>query len=253
MNDEKDPDLCIAENLCHVRSRIKAACERSGRNPEEVTLIAVSKTKPFSDIIAACMAGATDFGENYVQELMQKIEQNENLDEPKPIQWHMIGHLQKNKVKYLIGHTALIHSVDSVSLAEQIEKEAAKREKTVRILLEVNIAREESKWGFDPDEVLQAAEDITAFSHVRVLGLMTSAPITEDPETNRAYFRDLNVLAKELAAKNLISITDPDFHCPVLSMGMTGDFEVAVEEGATMVRVGTAIFGRRNYNDGGRT
>lgn len=251
MNNEKDPDLCIAENLCRVRSRIKAACERSCRSPGEVTLIAVSKTKPFSEIIDACTAGATHFGENYVQELMQKIEQNKSLDEPKPIQWHMIGHLQKNKVKYLIGHTALIHSVDSLSLAEQIEKEAAKRGQTVRILLEVNIAREKSKWGFDPDDVLQAAKDIIAFSHVKVLGLMTSAPITEDPETNRNYFHDLNTLAQELAAKKLLSLSDPDFHCPILSMGMTGDFEVAVEEGATMVRVGTAIFGKRYYKDGG--
>ena len=251
MNGEKDQGLCIAENLCHVRSRIKAACERSGRSPEEVTLIAVSKTKPFSDIIDACAAGATHFGENYVQELMQKIEQNESLDDPRPVQWHMIGHLQKNKVKYLIGHTTLIHSVDSVSLAEQIEKEAAKREQTVRILLEVNIAREGSKWGFDPDNVTQAAKDITEFSHAKVLGLMTSAPITEDPETNRGYFHDMNALSQELAAKKLLSTADPDFHCPILSMGMTGDFEVAVEEGATMVRVGTAIFGKRNYQDGG--
>ena len=251
MHDEKGPDLCIAENLCRVRGRVRAACERSGRSPEEVTVIAVSKTKPFSDIIDACAAGAVHFGENYVQELMQKIEENGHLDEPRPIRWHMIGHLQKNKVKYLIGNTALIHSVDSVPLAEQIEKEAAKREQAVRILLEVNIAREESKWGFDPDNVLQAAKEIAAFPHVRVLGLMTSAPITEDPETNRGYFHGLNALAQELAAKKLISAGDPDFRCPVLSMGMTGDFEVAVEEGATMVRVGTAIFGKRDYKDGG--
>ena len=251
MNDANHPDLMIAENLSHVRGRIRAACERSGRSPEEVTLIAVSKTKPFSDILEACAAGAVHFGENYVQELTQKTELNESLDEPRPIRWHMIGHLQKNKVKYLIGRTALIHSVDSVSLAEQIEKEAAKRDQTVRILLEVNIAREESKWGFDPDQVPQAAREISALPHVRVLGLMTSAPITEDPETNRMYFRGLNTLARELAAEKLISAGDPDFHCPVLSMGMTGDFEVAVEEGATMVRVGTAIFGKRNYQDGG--
>ena len=230
---------------------VRAACERSGRSAEEVTVIAVSKTKPFSDITEACAAGATHFGENYVQELMQKMDQNAHLDEPRPIQWHMIGHLQKNKVKYLIGNVALIHSVDSVSLAEQIEKEAAKKEQTVRILLEVNIAREESKWGFEPDHVLQAAKEINAFPHVRVLGLMTSAPITEDPETNRVYFRDLNVLAQKLASEKLISTTDPDFHCPVLSMGMTGDFEVAVEEGATMVRVGTAIFGKRDYQTEG--
>ena len=247
MNDEREPNPCIADNLCRVRNMVRAACERSGRSAEEVTLIAVSKKKPFSDIMDACAAGATHFGENYVQELMQKMEQNACLEEPRPIQWHMIGHLQKNKVKYLIGNTALIHSVDSVSLAEQIEKEAAKREQTVRILLEVNIAREESKWGFEPDYVLQAAKEIAAFPHVRVLGLMTSAPVTEDPETNRVYFRGLNALARDLAAKELISTTDPDFRCPVLSMGMTGDFEVAVEEGATMVRVGTAIFGKRDY------
>lgn len=251
MSEDREVGFSIADNLDRVRSRIKAACERTGRNPEDVTLIAVSKMKPFSDIVDACASGATDFGENYVQELMQKIEQNNSLDDGKPIRWHMIGHLQKNKVKYLIGHTALIHSVDSVSLAEQIEKEAAKRNRMMRILLEVNIAREESKWGFDPDNVSQAAQEISAFSHIRLLGLMTSAPITEDPETNRVFFRGLNAIAQELVAKKLLSVTDPDFHGPVLSMGMTGDFEVAVEEGATMVRVGTAIFGKRNYSDGG--
>ena len=206
----------------------------------------MSKTKPFSDILDAFASGAVHFGENYVQELMQKIAENGGPDENRPIRWHMICHLQKNKVKYLIGHTALIHSVDSVSLAEQIEKEAAKRDRTVRILLEVNIAKEESKWGFDPDSVTQAARDIGLLPHVRVLGLMTSAPFTDDPESNRLFFRGLNTLAQELASKKLIAAADPDFHCPVLSMGMTGDFEVAVEEGATMVRVGTAIFGKRN-------
>lgn len=144
MSEDREVGFSIADNLDRVRSRIKAACERTGRNPEDVTLIAVSKMKPFSDIVDACASGATDFGENYVQELMQKIEQNNSLDDGKPIRWHMIGHLQKNKVKYLIGHTALIHSVDSVSLAEQIEKEAAKRNRVMRILLEVNIARETS-------------------------------------------------------------------------------------------------------------
>ena len=251
MNDDREADFSIADNLNRVRSRIKSACERVGRCPEDVTLIAVSKMKPFSDIVDAYESGAINFGENYVQELMQKIEQNSNLHPGKSIQWHMIGHLQKNKVKYLIGYTALIHSVDSVSLAEQIEKEAAKRNQVMRILLEVNIAKEESKWGFDPDSILQAAQEISMFPHVKVLGLMTSAPITENPETNRVFFRGLNSLAHQLAAKKLLSITDPDFHGPVLSMGMTGDFEVAVEEGATMVRVGTAIFGKRNYKDGG--
>ena len=247
MDNVITPITDIAGNIREVRARIEAACERSGRDPEGVTLVAVSKTKPFSDIAAACSAGALDLGENYVQELRQKIEENDGLPEALPIRWHMIGHLQKNKVKYLIGNTALIHSVDSIELAEQIEKEAAKKAQTVRILLEVNIAREESKWGFEPNEAEQAAREISAFPHIKVLGLMTSAPLTEDPESNRKYFRGLNALAQDLAAKGLIPATDPDFRCPVLSMGMTRDFEVAVEEGATMVRVGTAIFGERDY------
>ena len=245
MNMGQDSEIRIADNLRLVRSNISAACERAGRCPEEVTLIAVSKTKPFSEVMEAWRSGAVHFGENYVQELTQKIAQFEESGETGPIRWHMIGHLQKNKVKYLIGHTALIHSVDSVPLAEQIEKEAAKRDQTVRILLEVNVAREESKWGFQPEEVFRAARDILPFTHVKMLGLMTSAPLTEDPETNRPWFRTLNILARELAAEKLLSLPDPDFHGPVLSMGMTGDYEVAVEEGATMVRVGTAIFGRR--------
>ena len=247
MIDEKEPAACIAEHLNAVRSRIGAACERTGRRPEDVTLVAVSKLKPFADIMEARKAGAVHFGENYVQEMMQKVEQFDRLGETEPIYWHMIGHLQKNKVKYLIGHTALIHSVDSAALAAQIEKEAAKKDRTVRILLEVNIAGEESKWGFAPEDVPAAAREISAFPHVRLLGLMTSAPFTEDPETNRPYFRGLNALAQKLASESLITASDPDFRCPVLSMGMTGDFEVAVEEGATMVRVGTAIFGERNY------
>ncbi|MBR6966051.1 MAG: YggS family pyridoxal phosphate-dependent enzyme [Clostridia bacterium] len=245
MNDEGTPDYGIAENLAHVRSRIRAACERSGRCPDEVTLIAVSKLKPFADILEARRSGVTHFGENYVQEMMQKVGEAGNLEDAGLFRWHMIGHLQKNKVKYLIGHTALIHSVDSVSLAEQIEKEAARRGLAVRILLEVNVAREESKWGFDPDQVLQAAREISAFPHIRMLGLMTSAPITDNPETNRPYFRRLRTLSQELAAGHLIPADDLEFICPVLSMGMTGDFEVAVEEGATLVRVGTAIFGKR--------
>lgn len=246
MSDERNSGTGIADRLSYVRGRIRAACERSGRRPEDVTLIAVSKTKPMSDILEAWKAGATHFGENYVQELMQKEEAFENTGAAEPIRWHMIGHLQKNKVKYLIGHTALIHSVDSIPLAEQIEKEAAKRDQAVRILLEVNAAREESKWGFDPSAVFQAAREISAFPHVRVLGLMTSAPYTEEPETNRIYFRGLHECAQRLASEKLLSVSEPDFRVPVLSMGMTGDYEVAVEEGATMVRVGTGIFGERH-------
>ena len=245
------PDPCIAENLARVRARIDAACARAGRDPRDVTLVAVSKTKPFADILAASACGAADFGENYVQELTQKIEAYEGLADPAPVRWHMIGHLQKNKVKYLIGRTALIHSVDSVPLAAQIEKEAAKKDAVERILLEVNIAGEESKWGFDPAGAEEAARAIRAFPHVRVLGLMTSAPYTEDPETNRIHFRHLAALAREMAERGLFASDDPACRVPVLSMGMSGDFEVAVEEGATMVRVGTAVFGKRDYQDGG--
>lgn len=240
--------ISIESNLRFVEDRIKAACERAGRNPSEVTLVAVSKTKPFSDILEARKAGAKEFGENYVQEMMEKIEETSNIADMANVKWHMIGHLQKNKVKYLIGNTALIHSVDSIALAEQIEKEAAKKDVVMRVLLEVNVAEEESKWGFNTESVKDACKEILAFSHVKVLGLMTSAPYTEDPETNRLFFRKLNTLAHELYEEQLIAGQDNDFRLPVLSMGMTGDYEVAVEEGATMVRVGTAIFGNRNYN-----
>lgn len=246
MNDDRETASGIDDRLRFVRGRIEAACERSGRRPEEVTLIAVSKTRPFSDVMDAWEAGVVHFGENYVQEMTRKMELAENGGKAGSVQWHMIGHLQKNKVKYLIGRTALIHSVDSVSLAEQIEKEAEKRDQTVRILLEVNVAREESKWGFDLTSVFQAAREISALPRVRVLGLMTSAPCTEEPETNRLFFRQLNACARELAAAGLLASSDPDFHVPVLSMGMSGDYEVAVEEGATMVRVGTLIFGKRD-------
>ncbi|MBQ6399402.1 MAG: YggS family pyridoxal phosphate-dependent enzyme [Clostridia bacterium] len=249
--DEYTPASEIAGQLSRVRSRIRAACERSGRREAEVSLIAVSKLKPFADIAEAGAAGVEDFGENYVQELTGKIAENAALPDPLRIRWHMIGHLQKNKVKYLIGRTALIHSVDSVPLAAQIEKEAAKQDRTERILLEVNVAGEESKWGFSPASVRQAAREVLPFPHVRVLGLMTSAPLTDDPETNRPYFRALASLARELAAEGLLAPEDSLFRVPVLSMGMTGDFEVAVEEGATMVRVGTAIFGKREPQNGG--
>ncbi len=241
-------EISIESNLKSVEEKIKAACGRAGRNPSEVTLISVSKTKPFSDIIEARNAGAKEFGENYVQEMMDKIKEAENISDMSSVRWHMIGHLQKNKVKYLIGHTALIHSVDSIALAEQIEKEAAKKGVVMRVLLEVNVAQEETKWGFNTESVKDACKEILNLPHVKVLGLMTSAPYTEDPETNRLFFRKLNGLVHELCEEKLIADQDNDFKLPVLSMGMTGDYEVAVEEGATLVRVGTAIFGNRNYN-----
>ncbi len=245
MNHEMCAEDGIGNRLRDVRSRIEAACVRSGRAPQSVTLIAVSKKKPVSDIEEARASGVIHFGENYVQELTQKMDLLEHGGAPGAVQWHMIGHLQKNKVKYLVGRTALIHSVDSVALAEQIDREAARRELLVRILLEVNIAGEESKWGFAPAEVFPAARQLRALSHIRTLGLMTSAPFTEEPDSNRPWFRELNACAQALSKEGLLYVSDPVFPGPVLSMGMTGDYEVAVEEGATMVRVGTGIFGER--------
>ena len=225
----------IQENLAAVRSRIEEACHASGRDPKEVTLLAVSKTKPVEDIRMAMAAGQRSFGENYVQELTEKY--TELKDET---DFQMIGHLQRNKVKNVIGKVSLIHSVDSVPLAKEIEKQAAQQDKLVDILLEVNIAGEETKWGFTRDTAKGAAAQIKEMPHVRVLGLMTSAPITEDPESNRIHFRHLKELADEMANTDLL-----DTKKPVLSMGMTLDYAVAVEEGATIVRVGTAIFGNR--------
>ncbi len=227
----------IEENLCRVNANINAACRKAGRDPASVRLCAVSKTKPVEDIRAALAAGQHLFGENYVQEIQEKYEVLGDSAE-----WHMIGHLQRNKVKYLMGKAALIHSVDSISLAEQIEKEAAKRDLTVRILLEVNIAEEDTKWGFSAEEAENAAKVIGQLPHVEVRGLMTSAPYTEDPESNRMHFRNLKALLDRIAAAHYPGVT-----ADTLSMGMSGDYMVAVEEGATIVRVGTAIFGERNY------
>ena len=227
----------IKENLKNVKERIRAAAQRSNRNPEDITLIAVSKTKPVEMLKEVYDEGIREFGENKVQEINQKYEVL-----PKDIHWHMIGHLQRNKVKSVISQACLIHSVDSYRLAEQISKEAQKTGITVHVLLEINIACEETKFGFRADEAEEMLVKIAKLPNIFVKGLMTSAPITDNPEDNRQYFRALKQLCVDLKAKN-IDNTDMEF----LSMGMTGDFEVAVEEGATHVRVGTAIFGERLY------
>ncbi|MGI6033156.1 MAG: YggS family pyridoxal phosphate-dependent enzyme [Coriobacteriales bacterium] len=226
----------LKENLANVMERIAAACARAGRDPKDVTLLAVSKKKPLEDIVALEEQGQRAFGENYVQELRDKYDELGDS-----VEWHFIGHLQRNKVKYLIGKVALIHSVDSLRLAEQIEKEAAKNGYDVDVLMEVNIAHEESKWGFTEDDAIDAARAIGELSHVHLKGLMTSAPITEDAETNRVYFKALAELARQIDTEHF-----PNVQMDELSMGMTKDFEVAVEEGATIVRVGTAIFGARS-------
>ena len=227
----------IKDQLQDVEKRIQAACDRAGRKREEVTLIAVSKTKPVETLQEAYDLGGRIFGENKVQELTAKYEAL-----PKDIHWHMIGHLQTNKVKYIIDKAELIHSVDSLKLAETIEKEAAKHDLIADILVEVNVAEEESKFGMKMEEVIPFVEKVSAFPHVRVRGLMTIAPFVEDPEENRSIFADLHKLYIDIKKKNHDNDT-----VSVLSMGMTNDYEVAIEEGATMVRVGTGIFGARNY------
>lgn len=227
----------LKDQLQEVEKRIQAACNRAGRKREEVTLIAVSKTKPVETLQEAYDLGVRIFGENKVQELTAKYEAL-----PKDIHWHMIGHLQTNKVKYIIDKAELIHSVDSLKLAETIEKEAAKHDLIADILVEVNVAEEKSKFGMKMEEVIPFVEKVSAFPHVRVRGLMTIAPFVEDPEENRSIFADLHKLYIDIKKKNHDNDT-----VSVLSMGMTNDYEVAIEEGATMVRVGTGIFGARNY------
>ena len=228
----------LRENLQEVEERIQEACRRAGRDRSEVTLVAVSKTKPVSMLKEAYDLGVRVFGENKVQEIREKYEAL-----PKDIEWHMIGHLQTNKVKYIADKVTLIHSVDSLRLAETIEKEAVKHNRIVDILLEVNVAEEESKFGIKTSEVLALAENVVQLPHIRLRGLMTIAPFVENPEKNRAIFANLHDLYVDIKEKNIDNGT-----VSILSMGMTNDYEVAIEEGATMVRVGTGIFGARDYS-----
>ena len=228
----------LSDNLHEVQENIRKACERSGRNPEDVTLIAVSKTKPVSDIEQIYAAGIREFGENKVQEMNDKQKVL-----PGDINWHMIGHLQRNKVKYIVDNVAMIHSVDSVRLAEEISKEAVKKNVAVDMLVEVNVAKEESKCGLYTEDVGQFVEQISKLPGINIKGLMTSAPFVDNPEDNRQYFKKLKDLSVDINAKTIDNV-----HMDFLSMGMTNDYVVAVEEGATHVRVGTAIFGHRDYN-----
>lgn len=229
----------ISDNLDIVEQNIVKACERAGRKREEVTLISVSKTKPVPMLEEAYNWGSRDFGENKVQEITEKYPVL-----PKDINWHLIGHLQRNKVKYIVDKVKLIHSVDSLRLAEQIENECVKKNVEMDILIEVNVAEEESKFGMKTSEVIEMVKKISVFPHVHIKGLMTIAPYTDNPETNRQYFRQLKQLSVDIKEKNIDNVT---MDC--LSMGMTGDYEVAIEEGATLVRVGTGIFGERDYGN----
>ena len=228
----------IAQNICSVEERIQAACKRAGRSREEVTLICVTKTMPVEDLQQAYDAGQRSFGENRVQEIVDKVPQL-----PGDIQWHMIGHLERNKAKYLMDRVVMIHSVDSAALAQAVSKEAVKAGRVMDILLEVNVAEEESKFGLTCAGVLPLIREISPLPGIRIRGLMTVAPYTDDPETNRVYFKKLRELAVDIDHQSIDNVS-MDF----LSMGMTGDFEVAIEEGATHIRVGTAIFGKRNYD-----
>lgn len=228
----------IAEQLQEVRQEILNACHRSNRNPEEVTLIAVSKTKPVSMIEEAIAAGQTVFGENKVQELCSKYEVL-----PQDLHWHLIGHLQRNKVKYIADKAELIHSVDSLRLAETINQEGEKHGRIVPILIEVNVAGEESKFGVSVEDTLSLVTEISKLPYVSIQGLMTIAPYVENPEENRSIFRKLKQLSVDIKGKNINNV-----YMDILSMGMTNDYQVAVEEGATLVRVGTGIFGERDYS-----
>ena len=228
----------LKENLINVENNIMKACEKAGRNRSEVTLIAVSKTKPVEMLREVYDEGIRYFGENKVQEMCDKMEVM-----PKDINWNMIGHLQTNKVKYIVGKTSLIHSVDSLKLAEEIQKQAIKNDVIVDILVEVNIANEETKFGISKEEAIQMVKDIAKLDHIRIKGLMTIAPFVENPEDNRLYFREIKQLSVDINNQNIDNVC-----MDILSMGMTGDYMVAIEEGATMVRVGTGIFGERNYN-----
>lgn len=228
----------VKENYNYVKQQVEETAKACGRDPKEITLIAVSKTKPLENIEELIEIGVEDFGENKVQELCDKYEHVSQ-----PVRFHLIGHLQTNKVKYIVDKACLIHSVDSLKLAQTIQKEAAKKQVIAQILIEVNVAEEDSKFGLHTEDVIPFIQEISTMPNLHVNGLMTIAPFVDDPEDNRKYFRTLKQLSLDITSKNIDNI---DIN--VLSMGMTNDYKVAIEEGATMVRVGTAIFGARNYN-----
>lgn len=227
----------LSYNLEEVKNKISITAQKAGKSEKEITLIAVSKTKPVSMLQEVYDLGVRDFGENKVQEIMEKYALL-----PSDIRWHMIGHLQRNKVKYIIDKVSLIHSVDSLRLAEEIDKEAKKHQLIMPILIQVNIAEEESKFGLSSLEILEEIKKISRLSHVRIKGLMTVAPFVENGEDNRKYFKLMKQLSVDIMKENIDNVC-----MDIISMGMTGDFQTAIEEGSTMVRIGTAIFGERNY------
>jgi pyridoxal phosphate enzyme (YggS family) len=230
----------ISEHIGAVRERISLACRRAGRDPSEVTLVAVAKTFPAGVVGEAVRAGVADIGENYVQELLGKREELQGT----AIRWHFIGHLQTNKVKYLAEWVHMIHAVDSEHLVREIDRRAELAGRVLDCLIEVNTTREDSKFGVTPDRAVALTASLAPFANIRIAGLMTIGPFLPDPEGSRPMFRRLRLLREEIASLGQANVTMRH-----LSMGMTGDFEVAIDEGATLVRVGTAIFGSRTKPD----
>ncbi len=228
----------MKQKLDEIRIKIEQAAQKSGRKSDDITLIAVSKTYPAKAVEEAITFGCLDFGENKVQELTQKIEEVN-----KDVKWHQIGHLQTNKVKYIVGKTELIHSVDSYKLAVEIDKQSKKQSCITNILIEVNVAEEESKHGILVEEVIPFIKEVSKLPNIKIKGLMTVAPYVEDPEENRPIFRRLFELSVDIQKQKFDNVSSE-----ILSMGMSNDYKVAIEEGSTMVRIGTAIFGNRNYN-----
>ncbi len=229
----------IKKNLEQVEKTIEEACASSGRKREDVTLVAVSKTNPVDRIQEAYDLGIRDFGENRVKEMLGKEPQL-----PGDIRWHLIGHLQTNKVKTVLDKTVLIHAIDSMKLSDTIDFEAKRKGIVVKGLLEVNVAREESKFGFFPEELLPLLDRLRQYRNLKICGLMTVAPMVENAEENRPVFRQLRELSIDIKSKNVDNVS-----MNLLSMGMTGDYRVAIEEGATLIRVGTGIFGKREIGD----
>ncbi len=228
----------IPENLTEIKNRIRLVCEKSGRNPDDVTLIAVSKTKPNDAIIDACVSGQLHFGENRMQELQDKME---SIELP-GIQWHMIGTMQSNKIKYIADRVDWIHSVSKTKYLDEIEKRATSANRTINVLIQVNISGEDQKSGCEIDELAGILEHARDLSHIKICGLMGMATFTDNPEDVRSEFALLRSTLERHEHFNGNNIELKE-----LSMGMSGDFEVAIEEGSTMVRVGSAIFGARNY------
>lgn len=232
--------MSIRENIDDIVKRIENTCKKVGRNPNDITVIAVSKTVESERAREAVEAGINNLGENRVQELVKKYDELKDLD----IKWHMIGHLQKNKVKYIIDKTVLIHSVESLSLAEEINKRAEKNNLIANVLVELNIGEEDSKFGIKEESVYDFILSLEKFENIRVLGLMTVAPFCENPEDVRWVFKKMKYIYDKISTMNLRNTK-----MKYLSMGMTNDFEIAIEEGSNIIRIGTAIFGARKYKE----